>query len=85
MKTLTIRGIDSDLSQKLKHKAYQNGTSINQLALSILHKALGLGTEIEFPEYTDLDHLSGTWSSEDETSFVKAIQESSRIDPEQWQ
>lgn len=84
MKTLTIRGIDAVLSQKIKEKARESGTSINNLALTILRDAFGLGNSVEFPLYTDLDFLAGTWSEEDASLFLEVTKDCDRIDEEIW-
>jgi plasmid stability protein len=85
MKTLTIRGIDSELANRIKERAMQNGESINKLSLRLLKSALGLREKKIFPVYHDLDHLAGTWAKEDEKEFYKNIQELEVVDKELWE
>ncbi len=85
MKTLTIRGIDAELADKIKERATKSGESINKLILRVLKSALGLGEKQVFPIYHDLDRLAGTWNKEDEEEFHNNIRELSKVDPELWQ
>ena len=45
MKTVTIRGLDSALSEKLKQTAKRNGKSVNQLTIELIQESLGLKKE----------------------------------------
>jgi hypothetical protein len=85
MKTLTIRGIDPELANKIKERSGKNGESINKLILRVLKSALVIGENKVFPTYHDLDHLSGTWTEEDEKEFYKNIQGLEKIDKELWE
>ncbi len=85
MKTLTIRGIDPELANKIKERSRKSGESINKLILRLLKSALGLGEKQVFPIYHDLDHLAGTWTKEDEKEFYKNIQGLEKIDKELWE
>ncbi len=85
MKTLTIRGIDSLLSEAIKIQAKKNNESINKTALNILREAVGLSNNPIFKTYHDLDNLAGTWSEKDEIEFYKNIQDFEKIDKEMWE
>jgi plasmid stability protein len=85
MKTLTIRGIDAELADRIKERATTSGESINKLILRVLKSALGLGEKKVFPVYHDLDHLAGTWTKEDEEEFHNSIRDLDKVDPELWQ
>lgn len=85
MKTLTIRGIDTELDQKIKEKANISGESINKIVLQLLKSAFGLEKNRVFPTYHDLDDLAGTWTQNDEDEFNKNIQELNEIDKELWE
>jgi len=82
MKTITIRGINLELANRIKERAMQNGENINKLSLRLLKSALGLGEKQVIPAYHDLDHLTGTWTDEDEKEFYKNIQELEVVDKE---
>jgi hypothetical protein len=85
VKTLTIRGIDPELDNKIKEKSRKSGESINKLILRLLRSSLGLGEKEVFPVYHDLDHLAGTWTEEDEKEFQKHIAGLEEIDKEMWE
>ncbi len=85
MKTVTLRGVDSDLADKLKATAKSQGKSINQLAIDLMKEGLGLSKAKKFSRrYTDLDHLFGKWSDEDFNTISKTIVHNRCIDPELW-
>ena len=85
MKTLTIRGIDPELDEKIKKNSIEKGVSINKLILRLLRSSLGIGEKKVFPIYHDLDHLAGTWTKEDEVEFKQNTQAFEQIDQELWQ
>jgi hypothetical protein len=76
----TIRGIPDRLDKKIRDLAAGEGKSLNEAVLDILKSGTGL-TEEQI-NYTDLDHLAGSWINDPE--FDKAIEEMDRIDPELW-
>ena len=85
MKTLTIRGIDEKLAQAIKRESRKRKTSINQITLKILKKAVGISDDPVFKEYDDLNHLAGTWTKKEEDEFLKKTKEFRKIDKENWQ
>lgn len=85
MKSVTLRGVDSDLAEKLKTTAKDQGKSINQLSIDLIKEGLGLSKGKKFSRsYTDLDHLFGKWSDEEFNTISKIIDHERRIDPEFW-
>lgn len=85
MKTLTIRGIDMEMDEKIKEKAQESRESINKMMLRLLKSALGIGEKKPtFPIYHDLDHLAGTWTKEDEEEFNANTKAFEKIDEELW-
>jgi ribosomal protein S24E len=85
MKTLTVRGIDPLLSQKLKKISKQEGKSINQLVLDAMKQHFGLEKEKKFTRiYHDLDHLYGSWSQEEYDLIQGKIDRERKIDDELW-
>jgi hypothetical protein len=85
MKTLTIRGIDTELAKKIKERSRKSGESINKIILRLLKSTFGLNENRVFPTYHDLDNLAGTWTKEDEKEFYKNIQGLEKIDKELWE
>lgn len=85
MKAMTIRGIEPEISEKLKHIAKKQGKSINRLVIELLRKECGLEKKCEFTrEYTDLDELFGSWSHEEFQYIHQKIDAERQIDEELW-
>jgi len=85
MKTISVRGIDPDLAEKLKEAASEQSKSINQVALETLKKGLGLQKQKKFTcVYHDLDHLFGIWNEEEFRDIEDKINHERKIDKELW-
>jgi hypothetical protein len=77
MKTITVRGINPDMAEKLKKTAAKENISLNQLLLDLIELRVGAKKEKKITrEYDDLDSLFGRWSQQE----FQAIQ--GRIDEE---
>ena len=86
MKAVTIRGVESEVAEKLRSKATQEGKSVNQLILEIIKAGLGLNKVKQYSrEYDDLDDLFGSWTEEEYKEIKTKIDRSRRIDEELWQ
>jgi hypothetical protein len=86
MKTMTLRGIDPVLSEKLMTTAKQKGKSINQFILDTIKTQLGLLKEKRHSgEHYDMDHLFGRWTDEEFQRIQNKINSERRIDPDIWQ
>ena len=86
MKAITIRGIDSSISEKLKQLAKTEGKSVNQLVLDLIRQNLGMQKKKKFTRrYNDLDHLFGKWSQTEFKKIQGFIDSQRKIDPEMWQ
>jgi len=84
MKTIAIRGIDTELHRAIKSQALQNKKSVNQWILQASTRIAGLGKEPVFRKYHDVDRLAGGWSREETEAFYKNIQIFERIDEDVW-
>lgn len=84
MKTITIRGIDSELDRVIKSSAQQNNLSVNQWVLQALKKITGTGKTPVFKKYHDLDNLAGGWSKEETEAFNENTQIFEKIDEDVW-
>ena len=85
MKAVTIRGVESEVAEKLKLAAAKQGKSINQLTLDIIKEALGLKKEKKYSrEYDDLDDLFGRWSEGEFKEIDTKINQERQIDQELW-
>lgn len=84
MKTLTIRGIDPELSSAIKELASGKNLSVNKLLLKALKSFTGLSQNTAFKTYNDLDYLAGGWSEKDEKYFLDQTKHFRKIDEEMW-
>ncbi|MBI4651780.1 antitoxin [Candidatus Desantisbacteria bacterium] len=82
MSTITVRGIDNEVSKALKEKAKENRTSVNSIVLEVIKEALGLIKRKTI--YHDLDHLAGTWNEKDFKDFQNKITDFETIDENMW-
>jgi len=85
MGSLSIRGVDKQLSAILKQRAQAAQKSVNQFVLETLKKHVGLEKEKRFTrEYDDLDKLFGKWSAVEYDRIQGKIKSERRIDDELW-
>jgi hypothetical protein len=73
MKTITIRGIDSAVSSKLKQVAKDEKKSVNQLVLDMIKQNIGMQKRKKYTKkHDDLDHLFGIWT-DDEFNKIQGV------------
>ncbi len=85
MKTITVRGIDSILSEKLKQAAKEEGRSVNQVVIDTIKQRFGIKKEKKYTMvYHDLDHIFGNWSTEEFERIQGKIDKERKIDKELW-
>jgi len=85
MKTMTIRGLNERLSEKLKQAAKKEAKSINQFVIDSIRKSLGEEKEKKFSViHHDMDHLFGKWSEQESEQIEKIIHMERKIDQELW-
>ena len=84
MATMTIRGIDDEVSKLLKDRAKSEDISVNGLILKMIKESLGIEKKKRTKTYRDLDHLAGTWSEKDLNEFQKRVEDMEKIDEEIW-
>ena len=85
LKTMTIRGLDPILIDKMKEFAKQQNQSLNQFVVETLMLHMGMKKEKKFTaEYHDLDHLFGIWSEKDFKRIQGKIDTERKIDKELW-
>ena len=86
MKTITVRGIDAPLAEKLKKTAKYEGKSINQFVVDSIKDRLGEGDSKSFTVvYHDMDHLFGKWNQKEFEAIQGKIDAQRKIDRELWQ
>jgi hypothetical protein len=85
MGSISIRGLDDELSSLLKKAAATENMSVNQFVLETIKKHLGLAKEKRFSqEWHDLDGLFGQWSDEEFDQIQGKIDDERQIDEELW-
>ncbi|MDE2743911.1 MAG: antitoxin [Gemmatimonadota bacterium] len=86
LKSMTLRGLDSQLAAKLREVAEREGKSVNQTVLDALRKQFGLDKSRRFTEaHRDLDYLFGRWDEDEFMQIQQKIDSEQRIDSELWQ
>ena len=86
MNQLTVRGFDDELSKHIRRLAKRDGISLNQAALKLLRKGAGLADPLRRADTvgSSLDHLIGTWTSQEATEIDRALEELEVIDEASW-
>ena len=85
MSTLSIRGLDKNLSEQLKKTAHAEQKSVNQFVIDILKQHLELVKHKRFTQrFDDLDQLFGGWSDESFNVIEEKIDDGRQIDDELW-
>ena len=83
MKALTIRHVRPELARAIERKAHETGTSLSGAVLSLLEQATGLARK-ERKRHHDLDHLAGSWPTEQARIFDAALARQRTVDKELW-
>ena len=85
MGSLSIRGLDDDLSEHLKKVASSEQKSVNQFVIDVLKQRLGMDKPKKFTNcYSDLDQLFGSWGNAQFDSIQEKINAERQIDDELW-
>ena len=86
MNQLTIRGFDDELARRIRQLANREGISLNRAVLRLLRRGAGLGDRNDTPDIVSdsLDHLMGTWTTEEAAEVNRSLEDFSRIDEEMW-
>ena len=85
MKAITIRGIDSDMSVKLKQVAESEKKSVNQLVLDLIKQNIGMQKKKRYTRtHNDLDDLFGQWSDAEFEKIQRSVDNQRKIDLELW-
>lgn len=77
-----LRGVPSEVMAQLKREAKRLHTSVNTLVLKMIERGLGFTSEKRV--FHDLDHLAGTWSSDDKKTFEESTKHFDKIDEDIW-
>ncbi len=76
----TLRNIPKNVDRALRALARREGKSLNEVAVRVLARALGLDAETR-PQ-RDLRDLANTWISDPEVD--RALEDQRQIDPDLW-
>ena len=83
MKAITLRNLPPDLALRIEAEAKRTGASLNATVIRLLKQALAPEEAVHTPQrFHDLDHLAGTWTTEEADAFDKYLAESRRVDLE---
>ena len=82
MNQLTIRGFDDELTRRIRQLAAREGISLNRAVLRLLRRGAGLGHHKDGGDTvgSSLDHLIGTWTSEEAAEMDRVLQDLSHVD-----
>lgn len=85
MKTMTVRGIDPSLAERLKEAAKREGKSVNRYVVDSMKILVGEEKEKRFSvQYDDMDDLFGRWSQEEFERIQGKIDSERNIDGDLW-
>ena len=85
MGAISIRGVDKELTNRLKKEAETSQKSLNQLVLDLLKHHVGLDKKKKFTnKYHDLDDLFGQWSEDEFHDIEGKIDRERQVDEELW-
>lgn len=84
MKSITVHGIDDELTQLISDQAQQHGTSLNQTIKMLLRQSLGVSYNTAKKRQAAFADIFGVWSKADEKAFLGKIKEVEYVDREDW-
>ncbi len=84
MKSITIHGLNDQISQKITETAQNKGQSLNKTIKELLEKALGLTPQGSKDYRNDFSEFLGVWSEEDSKEFETSIRDFEKVDPGAW-
>ncbi len=80
MTQYTLRNVPEEVDRSLRRAAREAGKSLNQTAVEVLRRGLGVAEQPE--RRRDLSDIAGSWREDPET--LAALEDQRRIDPEAW-
>lgn len=80
---LTVRNLPEELGRALRKETRKRGTSLNQTVIDLLGHGLGVSSPSK-RRSNGLRRLAGTWSEEDHSQFVRALDVTEKVDEEIW-
>lgn len=84
MKSITIHSIDDSLYSKIESVAAEEHSSMNKTVKKILAGAMGQTKDITAGRRKDFMDIFGKWSKKDLADFERNLEETRKIDMEDW-
>lgn len=84
MTAITLRNIPPKLQDAIRKRADAEGLSLNRAVIRMLEEAAGQRRTAKPTLHHDLDHLAGTWSDAEASTFEASLAEQRKVDPEIW-
>ena len=84
MNQLTLRGFDDELAKYIQDLAQREGISLNRAAMRLIRRGADLDHGSANVVGSSLDHLMGTWSSDEADRIDRALKDFSHIDEAMW-
>jgi hypothetical protein len=83
---ITVRGLDAETQGLLRGLSTKRHLSMNKLAVMLIRKGAGLGTDNDVPETVgaSLDAFVGSWSPHQERDFLRSIRDTEQVDEGLW-
>jgi hypothetical protein len=82
---MSVHGIDKETEKAIKERAKTEDKSVNKVMKELIAKSLGLGdqrgTTDKREEFVD---LSGVWTEEEASLFLKCVGDFETVDPKDW-
>lgn len=82
-KAITLRGIDDQVSSKLKQLAKAENKSVNKFLLDMIKQNIGMQKKYR-KEHHDLDPLFGKWTDDEFRKIQEFIESQRKIDIDLW-
>ena len=84
MKSITIHGVDDQLTARLQQAAAAAGTSVNRTVKRLLEEALGMKPRPRGRNREQFEAFLGAWSRDEEDAFRRASTELEQVDEGDW-
>ncbi len=84
MNQLTLRGFDDELAKYIQDLAQREGISLNRAVMRLIRRGADLDHGEANVVGSSLDHLMGTWSTDEADRIDRALKDFSHIDEAMW-
>jgi hypothetical protein len=84
MRSITIHSIDEFLYSKIKNRAMEEHNSMNKTVKNILAGVMGQTRDAAAERKKDFMDIFGKWSKKELADFEKKLEETRKIDMEDW-